>query len=47
MKALGYQIALDDFQLSRKMDVLLALRTMSKSISASLTATSAERLCAV
>jgi c-di-GMP-related signal transduction protein len=25
MKALGYQIALDDFQLSRKMDVLLAL----------------------
>jgi EAL and modified HD-GYP domain-containing signal transduction protein len=25
MKALGYQIALDDFQLSKKMDVLLAL----------------------
>jgi c-di-GMP-related signal transduction protein len=25
MKALGFQIALDDFQLSRKMDVLLAL----------------------
>ena len=25
MKALGYQIALDDFQLSKRMDVLLAL----------------------
>ena len=25
MKGLGYQIALDDFQLSQKMDVLLAL----------------------
>ena len=30
MKALGYQIALDDFQLSKKMDVLLALADFVK-----------------